>query len=354
LVTLIAIVYGSTERCVPTNTFLVHIVDTLSQSLESTASDGPSGDTITPQGVYSFTPAYTDAGHYSVAALASDGNAYSSCILALTVNNSNRRPVFQTDKPALFYQITKGALLTMPFHATDQDGEDIYYSVASTSLPRPESVVQGDSTVTWQSLASDSGRFSLVLHATDLIDTAVATIDIAAGNFNLPPNITVAGYQSGDTMKVKEMDTLQFVTVVTDPNPTDITVLATPLNKPDSAHFDITTGIFSYRPNYLVSSAITDYTFGNIAFVATDNGVPVLSDTFVIHLQVVNVNNAPVLNRIPDTTVYEGDTLALHITATDINSDYIHLYVDFSRDSALFIDSGNGAGLFTWRPGYAD
>ncbi len=314
----------------------------------------PAGDTITPQGAYTYTPGYKDAGHYDAAVLAGDGNVFNSCILSLTVLNSNRRPVFLDNQAALYYQIDKGALLTVAFKAVDPDSEVVYYSIGSTTLPRPETIKQSASSLTWQSYASDSGRYTLVLHATDNIDTAVATIDIAIGSFNLPPNITITGYQSGDTMVVNEMDTLTFYAAATDPNPSDLTILSIPLNKPDSAHFDITTGLFTYRPNYLVSSAMVNKTFGNITFTAFDNATPSLSDTFVVHLRVVNVNNAPVLDSIPDTIVYEGDTLALSISATDINCDSISLYADSLPGSAVFIDSGNGSGLLVWQPGYSD
>ncbi len=314
----------------------------------------PTNDTITPQGVYSFTPTFTDAGQFFVSILAGDGNVFSACVFALTVYNSNRRPVFDAQKPDLFYVINKGALLTIPFSATDADGEEISYAIGSNTLPRPETAVFSDSTITWQAYPTDSGRFALSLLATDQIDTAVAPVDIAVGNANLPPNITVAGYQSGDTMVVNEMDTLAFTISISDPNLIDVPTLTTPLNKPDSAHFDITTGLFSFTPNYKVSSAAVNYTFGTITFTVTDNATLPLTDTFILHIRVVNVNNAPLLSTINDTTIYEGDSIIFHFSVSDINGDSLYLYVDSLPGSALFVDSGNGAGLFSWTPAYTD
>lgn len=318
------------------------------------APQEPPGDTITQNGVYSFSPTYTDAGQYEVAILAGDGMVYSPCMLSLTVHNSNRRPVFADNMPELFYAIEAGAQLSITYSATDPDGEDVIFSIASTTLPRAYTIAQTSSTITWQSYESDTGRYNLVLHATDGIDTAVVTIDITVGAYNLPPNITIAGYQSGDTMAVNERDTLSFTVAVADPNTGDVAILAAPLNKPDSAHFNITTGAFLYVPNYQVSTAQEDYIFGNITFTATDNATPPLADTFVVHIRVVNTNDAPVLDSIDDQTVYEGDSLLLTVSASDINGDSVNLRVESMPDSAQFTDWGDNTGLFAWKPAYTD
>lgn len=314
----------------------------------------PSNDTITERGLYSYRPALNDAGHYYVIILAGDGKVYSPCVLSLTVTNDNQRPEFRDSLPAPFYKIDAGAELNISFIADDPDTDRITYSMAETTLPRPDSIVFTDSTLSWQSNADDGGSYTIEIHATDGYDTAVAQIDVAVGDIKLPPNISIGAYQSGDTIRIVEMQTLVCTVTVTDPDPGELPTLEIPLNKPDSAHFETTTGLFTYRPNFLVSSADTNFTYGNVTFIATDNASPPLKDTFIVHLEVVDSNTAPVLEPIEDVKVEEGDTISFTVSATDINGDSLYLYALSMPDGSVFTDSGNGKGSFEWQTTYTD
>ena len=60
-----------------------------------------------------------------------------------------------------------------------------------------------------------------------------------------------------------------------------------------------------------------------------------------------------------DTTILEGQTIEWHITATDADGDNLTFRMnplatdtDWFGNTASFVDSGNGAALFTFTPGY--
>ncbi|MEE8405383.1 MAG: Ig-like domain-containing protein, partial [candidate division Zixibacteria bacterium] len=64
-------------------------------------------------------------------------------------------------------------------------------------------------------------------------------------------------------------------------------------------------------------------------------------------------NTPPVLAAIGDTTIFEGDTLDLHVSATDADGDALFLSVATLVQNMIFTDSGNGAGRFVFTPNFS-
>jgi len=69
---------------------------------------------------------------------------------------------------------------------------------------------------------------------------------------------------------------------------------------------------------------------------------------------VINDNTVPVLNPILDKVVDEGKTLVIPLSAHDIESNSYMVWTFADKPSfATFVDSGNGKGSLTLKPGYA-
>lgn len=89
-----------------------------------------------------------------------------------------------------------------------------------------------------------------------------------------------------------------------------------------------------------------------VFFSVKDNylcdGIDESSLIFVVY----DINYPPVLDSIGPKTVMEGDTLEFRIYATDEDQDPIILDTMNVPLNATFIDSGNGAGSFTFTPDY--
>ena len=64
-------------------------------------------------------------------------------------------------------------------------------------------------------------------------------------------------------------------------------------------------------------------------------------------------NNPPVLATIGNTTIFEGDTLDVHVSATDADGDALFLSVSPLVENMIFTDSGNGAGRFVFTPNFS-
>ena len=62
-----------------------------------------------------------------------------------------------------------------------------------------------------------------------------------------------------------------------------------------------------------------------------------------------NANDAPVWDSIGAKTIDEGQTLEFRVSASDPDGDSLILTADLPPN-ASFLDSGNGAGSFTFNP----
>lgn len=318
--------------------------DAITYSLKSGA---PACDTIL-MGKYYYTPGYNDSGVYHFTIQASDIKNVSPVVVKMVVLNTNRMPQFLDSMPDDFYHVNEGGKLVIAFKAQDRDGDTVIYSLPKNELPG--TTVFNDSQLVWQASANDSGYYKIEIHAHDLVDTAKAPVTVAVGAVNQKPEITIDTLNPGDTIEIREMKTLSFKVTVTDPDTGNHPVLLSPLNKPANASFDTATGIFSFTPSFSLSNGITNYVFTNIAFLATDNINAMGRDTFVINIEALDSNSAPVwlLDSIK-LPVTEGSTLAC--TMNDLFSkDNEGEKVTFSRTFGTF---DADTSQWSWKPDFS-
>ena len=98
-----------------------------------------------------------------------------------------------------------------------------------------------------------------------------------------------------------------------------------------------TDGQLTYAPN-------PDY-FGpdSLQYVLTDDGTTAgqsdpLSDTALIVIHTLPINDSPVLESLSDTTMYEDSTMAIIVTATDIDNDDLYLESLSSIDEYITVE----------------
>lgn len=283
----------------------------------------PAGDSITSDSIYTYTPTFNNAGVYYIELWAKDGLDSSSAILKLSVIDSNRAPQFMDSLPLDLYRINESEQLFIPFAAEDPDGDSVEVIVLETSLPHPLDILLNESQLTWQSTNSDSGAFNVILGATDKIDTTNIEITVTVGDVNLPPEISIAGYQYGDTAKITEGTELRFTVTASDPDTGQVITLLPAKNLPPGAVYDITNspvnGDFLYAPDFLVSNKLLNTTFPNVTFFATDSSTRAI-DSFVIHITVLDSNRAPVC-KDTSLTIDEDVTAPINLFATDPDND---------------------------------
>ncbi len=97
-------------------------------------------------------------------------------------------------------------------------------------------------------------------------------------------------------------------------------------------------------------------TYPNITVIVFEIDQPTLADTVSFNLSVRGLEPPPVLVRIPDTTMSEGNVLELAVRATkDNGADDIFLFVNnLPPGFGSFVDNHNGTGTIRFAPGFSD
>jgi PKD repeat protein len=143
---------------------------------------------------------------------------------------------------------------------------------------------------------------------------------------------------------VDEAQTLEFRVSSTDPDADSLILSAVdvPLNATfvDSGNG---AGSFVFNPTYDQAGVY------NVTFIVSDGN---LADSELVSITVNDVNRAPELDSIGSKMVEEGQILEFRINATDPDGDGITLTAEDVPTNAVFVDSGNGAGSFTFDPDY--
>lgn len=310
----------------------------------------PEGDSIILDSIYKFTPSFNDAGVYYVKIQATDGIGTSTGILKLIVVNYNHPPEFLDSLPLNYYYVSEGNQLVISFKANDSDGDSIIYKQGLNELPRPQTVIFNDSQFVWQSNNDDSGYYTVEILATDSIATDTASITIAVGDVNRPPEIKIGNYNEGDTLEVTEMDTLSFTVTATDPDSGNVAFLLSPLYIPQSATFDTASGVFFYIPDFSLSNGVSNYVFDSVTFIATDNVNEIGWDTFFINIEILDSNSAPVWSIDSlQLAVTEGSTVTFNIDSV-FQGDNEGEPVTFTTTFGAF---DNDTSLWLWIPDFS-
>ncbi len=233
--------------------------------------------------------------------------------------------------------IIAGTLVTLDGSGSyDTDGDPLSYHWSQISGP---GVVLSDSNIVNPTFTPDTGgTYYFQLYVDDAIaysqpDTVMITVE------NQAPVLDPIGPRVMD-----EGDTLEFRVHATDPDGDSIILTAqnTPMNSSfvDSGNG---AGSFTFTPDYTQSGIY------NVTFIASDGS---LADSEVVEITVNNVNQPPELASIGPKSVTEGDTLSFRVSATDPDGTTPTLSASPLPTNAAFVDSGNGAGSFTFTPDF--
>jgi len=195
-----------------------------------------------------------------------------------------------------------------------------------------------------------AGTYTVTFVATDNANPPLSDFEnvvITVVDVNRPPTVDSIPPQNvavGDTLRLRVVGTDS-----TDWNGGPLYMTAT--NLPVNSTFSDSgggIGKFRFVP---ASSQIGVYT---VTFMCTDAEVPALTGVRNVTINVITgANKPPVLNPIGWKSVREADTLRFNISASDPDGTIPALYTGTLPRNAVFVDSGNGRGSFTFRPDYA-
>jgi hypothetical protein len=297
-------------------------------------------------GTFVFVPDMTQSGIFSVTFIASDGSLADSEVVAITVvNNTNQPPVLDSIGPKIVYE---GGVLTFQVHATDEAGFPTLV-VSATTLNNNYTFVDGGNgygTFTYSPNYYDAGTDTVTFFAIDGGGTSdIEKVIITTLDVNRPPHISrMTDYTvlPGDSLKIHIV-----ATDSTDPNGGALYLITS--TKPANAVFvDSTGGKGSLR--WLPT--IADTGTYNFIVLCLDDEMPALSDIDTARITVLKTNQAPVLATIGTKSVREGETLSIHLSATDPDGTIPFLYAQGIPTNATLVDSANGRGSFTFMPSF--
>ena len=292
-------------------------------------------------GSFTFNPDYTQAGTYTVTFVAWDGTLADSEAVQITVNEvGNQAPELDSTGPKT---VMEGDTLEFRIHATDADLD----SIILDTLDVPLNAVFVDSgngagSFTFTPDFTQADTYYVTFIATDTLGAADSeVVEIVVNNVNQSPVLDSIGPKT-----VVEGDTLEFRIHATDSDLDSIILSAE--NQPINSVFMDSgngSGSFTFTPDF--TQADTYY----VSFIATDVGGA--ADSEVVEIVVTEFgNHAPELDSIGSKTVVEGNTLEFRLHAADVDLDSIILDTLDVPLNAVFVDSGNGAGSFTFTPDF--
>ncbi len=288
-----------------------------------------------------FSPDFTQEGVYPVVFKAFDGTLVDSEVVEITVVNTNQLPVLTT---VAAQSVNEGDSLIFNVSGTDADGA--IPTLSTSTLPGLAAFVDslnGVGTFAWAPEYTEAGVYTVMFYATDGIDTDSSEVEITVTEMgNQPPEIDSVPPQTA-----QEGDEFSVEVSAIDPDGTIPTLTADSL--PDNATFTDNgdgTGLIEFNPDYSQSGIYNVY-------IIADDGEFV--DTMIVVIEITEPGNqAPVLSGVADTTISEGDSLVVVVTAEDPESQDVFFSVSTSLAGYSFVDSGNGVAVFSFESDYYD
>ena len=110
---------------------------------------------------------------------------------------------------------------------------------------------------------------------------------------------------------------------------------------PSGATIHPDTGLFTWTPTELQGPGIYAVTVW-----LSDDGVPGLSDWQTLLVDVIEVNQSPVIDPLDDVVAQRGETVSVTATASDDDGNQIHFSLGAAAPAGAAIDGVNGH--FTW------
>ncbi|MCF7811230.1 tandem-95 repeat protein, partial [bacterium] len=321
-------------------------------SINANSDDLPEGwefnDNDDNTGAFSWMPSYNDAGEYSLVVVVSDGEYQAQSTITITVNNTNRRPVW-TDLPGS-ETVDEADELSFNVEASDPDGDNLTLDASSDDLPEGwEFTDNGDGTGTfnWTCSYDDAGEYTLTVTGTD-------------GELNIEGYVTITVYPVNrspvwdnvpESVDGYEDESLVINVVSSDPDGDNLVLQATSEDLPDGWTFNYTRagrGTFSWTPNF------NDAGEYNLDITTSDGEYLVEAS---VSITVNDVNRAPAwINLTKNYEINEAEELSFTATATDPDGDDFTLSASSENlpDGWEFTDNEDGTGVFNWTPGYDD
>ena len=327
----------------------MNVGDVLTYSLGEGAPAWVNIDSET--GLISGTPTNDDLGTFEITVIATDlAGAQAQDTFQLTVNNTNDAP---TVTPLADKEATEDVDLSFDISDSfsDEDtGDSLTYSLV---LDHPEWISINESTgvITGTPANDDVGSHMVTVQATDESGATVqSTFEVNVANVNDAPTVTEiqnTEVHEGHTLSYDVSDSFNDVDLQTNTGES-ITYSLAP-DAPAWISVDAETGVISGTPTNADVGTV------EVNVVATDEAGESVQETFEV--EVINVNDAPTVTPISDTSVNEDAALNYDVSGQFDDADFAYgdtLTYSLAPGAPAWVSIDANTGVLTGTPENAD
>jgi len=299
------------------------------------------------RGLLTFEPDYEQLGDHQLTVKAvNTAELETSETFTITVLGVNRPPVFD---PLSDQSVVAGNLLELLVSVSDPDGDELTISVAGRPIEELGATYEPTSgLLRWIPEPGLSGNFRMVITADDEQGGLTRqAFTISVGAVNRPPVLDPVGNKQ--VLVGEELD-FDFSAADPDNDKLKLTVVNRPQGAvvkfkqdpiPGTDEFDVGQGNFNWTPG------VDQVGVHEVKLIVGDKN---LSAEIVVLIEVIAVNNPPLINPLGARTIAEGAQLDIQITATDPDNDPLVLSAANLPGNARFDAT---TGLFSFEPDHS-
>jgi hypothetical protein len=310
--------------------------DSLVYRLLESPADGATLDTLT--GLFSWTPRQN--GQFTAKFEVSDGTGSDTLSVEIDVAQGNVAPSWPTLSVDTLY-LLEGSVFTHTFQQPTDDNLGDVVTIGTGTLPGTATFDPLGLTLSWTPAFDKAGVYELLLSAAD--DSGLKTyqtVYLSVANVNREPTVSL----TSESIEVEEGEPVSFSVSASDPDREAVTLSWS--ITPEAAGATLSNNVFNW------ASAIAG-TYTVLVTVADQSG---LEASASLTITVSDVNEAPVLAAVADTSVEVGASVQIELVGTDRDGDALTYSVILANDTENIITRGAqlAANMFSWTPSITD
>lgn len=249
-----------------------------------------------------------DEGRYLTTITVSDGKLSTSEDVLIIVARANRAPTIECPES---FTVNEGESLHIDCNIYDEEGDDILISYEGWSTSSNK-----------KTTFNDAGEYTVLLRASDGNKESTTRVAVIVNNVNRAPELSPL-----EDMTVMETTTVRLKPVVVDPDGDEVMLsFSSPIG--DNGVWVTDDG---------------DAGTYEVEVVASDGSA---TATEIFTLTITQINTAPVLKKIANIVVDEGETIKIPVNAYDPEGDEIFVTYSGFMDSDAYKTTYDDAGVY--------
>ena len=308
-------------------------------------------------GFFQWETTYDDSGTYHVTVYANDPDSadlVDSVLITFTVLNKNQVP-FVRFPGSQVVNVNEGDTLVFNVQGVDYDGDITILSISPDTIRNFTFVDNHDNTgvltITPDYTQGRTSPYIIQFRASDGARDTLGNLVYPDDFGTLSQNFTILNVDVGPILDsigpktVMEGDTLDFIVHASHPGNESFQIHSE--NVPPNMTISGLSGTLfvNFKPDYTQSGVYT------VLFYAEDLSGD--ADSEYVQITVTEAGNQSpyFLSTMPDTQIIAyGDSVYNRVAAVDPELDAVTLSVLNPPANTVFVDSGNGAGSFKFKP----